>query len=226
MLLPEGIAGSGRCSGIRENIPNAKWLKVDSINGDTALRISGRYLKPGWLETTTLIWMGGLAAFCIWKYPSFRYWGTWFLEFAVYFFPAVPVLIVMIVVWYFFLRSRLEILIDQDSISFGGRSYSRKFPIQFDLENHHKAVEAMERGRYVSKAHRKAVEVVMYGREGRAVIAEMRGRDIRRAEALLVYLGQISSVDMATVESEIAGSSDISKADAGLPSSAAKPASS
>jgi hypothetical protein len=210
----------------RENLPDAKWLKVDSINGGAALRISGRYLKPGWLETATVIWMAGLAAFCIWKYPSFHYWGTWFLEFAVYFLPAVPALIVMIVVWYFFLRSRLEILIDQNSISFGGRSYSRKTPIHFDLENHHKAVEAMERGRYVSKAHRKAVEVVMHSREGKAIVAEMRGRDIRRAEGLLVYLSQLPSADVATAEREIAGSSDISKADARLRSSATKPASS
>ena len=194
----------------REKIPDAKWLKIDSINGGAALRISGRYLKPGWQDIPTVIWMAGVAIFCVWKYPSLHYWGAWFLAFAVYFFPAIPILFVLVVIRYFFFRSRLEILIDQDSISFGGRSYSRETPIQFDLENHHKAVEAMERGRYVSKAHRKAVEVVMYGREGRAVIAEMRGRDIRRAEALLVYLGQISSTDLASVPGGIPDLSEIS----------------
>ena len=170
--------------------------------------------------------MVGLAIFCVWKYPSFHYWWAWFLAFAVYFFPAIPVLFVLVLIRCFFFRSRLEMLIDQDSISFGGRSYSRKTPIHFDLENHHKAVEAMEKGRRPWKAYRKAVEVVMHSREGNATVAEMRGWDIRRAEGLLVYLSQLPSADMATAEREIAASSDISKADARPPSPTTRPASS
>ncbi len=121
-----------------------------------------------------MIWTGGLAAFCILKFPSFQYWWAWFLAFAAYFFPAAPILIAMLVIRYFFFRSRLEVLIDEDSISFGGRSYSRKEPVQFDLEAHHKAVEAMQKGRRPWKVHRKAVEVMMHGREVRAVVVEMR----------------------------------------------------
>ena len=158
-----------------------------------------------------VIWIAGLAIFCIWKYPSFHYWWAWFLAFAVYFFPSIPVLFVLVLIRYFFFRSRLETLIDQDSISFGGRSYSRKGPIQFDLEIHHKAVEAMEKGRRPWKAYRKAVEVVMRSGEGKAVIVEMRGWDIRRAEGLLVYLGQISSTDLVSAAGDILDLSDISE---------------
>lgn len=72
------------------------------------------------------------------------------------------------------------------------RTYSRNVPIEFRVEQHHKAakeeMEEQKRGKPGNRWYREAIEVVMQYGEKRIPIAEMHMLDLEKAKALVIRL--------------------------------------
>ena len=74
----------------------------------------------------------------------------------------------------------------------GYRTFSRNVPIEFRVEQHHKAaweeMREQKRGKAGNRWYREAIEVVMQYGEKRISIAEMRMVDLEKAKALVIRL--------------------------------------
>lgn len=96
----------------------------------------------------------------------------------------LPVYLILVVIWFFFLRKLLSIEIGPDEVSIGNDDYSRRQPISFHVRPHNRAMRGEKHDRYF----RGALEVVMNYGGVPVTIAEMRERDADNARALATRL--------------------------------------
>ena len=187
--------------------PVTRWLTTELINDGAAARITGRHLKPGWEMAPWLIWGAALliATYVRLGPGSLHVW--WALPVGMVLLSVFwsPLLFALLLVWYFPLRKRLEILLDHESVTVGGRSYQKIGPAAYYIDQHHKVIEAVAKGRLPDKTFRKAIEVIMEQAGSMVVIAEMRAVDFGRAQGLVSVLSGLEKQFMDVLADSIRG---------------------
>ena len=177
---------------------NDGWLKTQELKDQPGVQITGKYKRPFVPGTTHLKFAMIAACFGIlWL------WGhgpdVWANVFAgvmaggigYSFLGILPVIGILKLIPR---EVDVKILAQKIQIKKGRRyrTYSRNVPIEFRVEQHHKAVqeelEEMKRGKAGNRWYREAIEVVMQYGEKRIPIAEMRMVDLEKAKALVIRL--------------------------------------
>ncbi|HYD15421.1 MAG TPA: hypothetical protein VEA77_03375 [Hyphomicrobium sp.] len=110
----------------------------------------------------------------------------------------------------------LDIKIFPDKIQFrdGGffyKTYARKFPIEFRIDEHQKAIHeelAARSGAKRSRKYREALEVVMQYGEKRVAVAAFRLKEMKQARALVIRLQNVCNSIDAAMELVSSGNSD------------------
>ncbi len=171
----------------------ADWPKT-AMTKDGGVHVTGKYVQP------LLAWRAGMIAAFIGIIAAVDLWSRGMPG------PGFALLIFLAIVWPLFLRAsvyelfgkNVDVKIYPDRIAlpgwFGYKNYSRAMPIEFRIEQHHKALA--ETGQY--RIFRAAIEAVMQYGEKRIPLAEMPEKDMELARALIIRLQNVChSVDAA-----------------------------
>jgi hypothetical protein len=173
--------------------PFSEWPKTTVLE-EGGIHITGKYIAP---ETIPRV-----------------HFGTFMLCLGAFVFPAaggaggmafvLPAIIMFFVAFNetslgtsFGKNLDIKIFPDKIQLRDGGffyKTYARKFPIEFRLDEHHKAIHeelAVRNGAKRTRRYRDAVEVVMQYGEKRVSVAGFRLKEIEQAKALVIRLQNV-----------------------------------
>jgi hypothetical protein len=180
--------------GSKTETPFADWPKTKALK-DGGFHVTGSYLHPTTRRTADGfgILFGVIAFFSM--ISAVRSPGDLF-GFAILAFIIAGITSWVLRSW---LHKNLDIKVHPDKIMVGGRwgykTYPRNVRMEFRVERHRKAgEEALEehrKGERQAMVYRQAVEVVLQYGERRVVLAEMREKDVEKANALAFRLQDI-----------------------------------
>lgn len=171
----------------------ANWPKERRLR-DGGVHITGKYISPKLDAGGGLAMFVGAIAGGMWGWESTQSYAVA----AVAAFMGAVLLAMTIGVIF---AKNVDVKIYPDRIAvwsfLGYKNYSRAIPIEFRVEQHHKALT--ERGG--RRLYRNAIEAVMQYGEKRVPIAEMPEREFERARALVIRLQNVCNrVDLAMNE--------------------------
>lgn len=180
--------------GKKTETPFAEWPKTSALD-EGGFHVTGRYLHPRTPRSADALGtlVGVIAFFAM--LGALRNPGD-LIGFAVLAFILAGITAWVLRSW---LHKHLDIKVHPDKIMVGGRwgykTYPRNVRMEFRVERHHKAGEeafAEQRsGQRKDAIYRQAVEVVLQYGERRIVLAEMREKDVEKANALAFRLQSI-----------------------------------
>lgn len=177
---------------------NDGWLKTQELKDQPGVQITGKYKRP-FVPGTTHLKNAMIAAFfgIIWMWghgPDMAinlFAGVMAGGFGYVILGGLPVIGILKLI-----PREVDVKILAQHIQIkkgrGYRTFSRNVPIEFRVEQHHKAareeMNEQKTGKPGNRWYREAIEVVMQYGEKRIQIAEMRMVDLEKAKALVMRL--------------------------------------